>query len=127
MKDKSLIDFMSEVPDPRINRTRLHDLVDILTIGICCIICGGESFYDMENFGNEKKEWLNKFLPLKNGIPSHDTFNNVFSAIFPKAFIDSFVRWTRTVCQNLGDEIIAIDGKALRRAKNDGEALTYDR
>lgn len=71
----------SVVPDPRVDRTKRHLLVDILFIAICTFICGGEGFTDMEAFGTAKKEWLEKFLELPFGIPSHDSFRSVISRI----------------------------------------------
>lgn len=62
------------MPDPRINRRRDHDLIDILVIGVCTLLCGGETFNDMEDFGKAKLDWFRTFLSLRNGIPSHDTF-----------------------------------------------------
>jgi len=120
-----LIDFLREVPDPRMNRTLYHDLIDVLVIGVSSLICGGEGFNDMETFGKAKREWFSRFLELPNGIPSHDTFNRVFSAIDPKAFIECFIEWTKTLCPHLDGEIVAMDGKALRRARDKDATLTY--
>ena len=89
--NSGLIDHLNDVPDPRMERTREHKLIDILVIGVCCLISGGEGFNDMENFGKSKGDWLKRFLELPNGIPSHDTFNRVFSAIDPKAFTECFI------------------------------------
>lgn len=124
-KDSGLIDYLKDVPDPRVNRTKEHQLIDILTIGVCCLISGGEGFNDMEGFGKAKYEWFSQFLELPNGIPSHDTFNRVFSAIDPKAFIECFIAWTDTLRSQLSKEIIAMDGKALRRAGNKDIPMTY--
>src|SRR3990172_4537507 len=121
----SLIECFEEVPDPRMERTRDHKLVDILCIGLCSILTVGENFTDMEDFGKAKEAWLSKFLELPKGIPSHDTFNRVFSAIDPECFLDCFVRWVRGVCGMLEDEVVAVDGKALRRALNQGDSLPY--
>lgn len=120
-----LIDFLSVIDDPRIHRTREHKLLDILVIGVCCVICGGEGFNDMETFGKARQGWLKGFLELPSGIPSHDTFNRVFSAIDPKMFTECFIQWTETLRSKLGAEVIAIDGKALRRACEKGASMTY--
>lgn len=120
-----LITFFLDLPDPRIDRTRSHKLVDILVIGICTLVCGGESFNDMEEFGNAKYDWLKTFLELPNGIPSHDTFNRVFAALDPKRFLECFLRWTQSLRTAVSGEIVALDGKALRRALNQGQALPY--
>ncbi len=119
-KPTGLVDFLEEVPDPRVDRSREHRLIDILVIGVCCVICGGEGFTDMETFGEAQREWLGGFLKLPGGIPSHDTFNRVFCAIDPKAFSDCFIRWTQTLRTHLGGEVVALDGKALRRARKEG-------
>jgi len=124
-RPSGLVDFLEGVPDPRVNRTREHNLIDILVIGVCCLICGGEGFSDMESFGIAKQEWFLRFLELPSGIPSHDTFNRVFSAIDPQAFVECFVQWTETLRSHLGGEVVAIDGKALRRARDKDATLTY--
>ena len=114
----SLIDGLGAVPDPRINRTRDHRLIDILVIGFCAMLSGGESFNDMELFGQAKEAWFRTFLELPNGIPTHDTFNRVFQAIDPQAFLECFLRWTEGLRRTVSREIVALDGKALRRALN---------
>lgn len=120
----SLIDCFGDLSDPRMERTRSHKLMDIVVIGFCAILAGGEGFNDMECFGKSKEEWFRTFLELPNGIPTHDTFNRVFQAIDPKAFCDCFLRWTEGVRSALSGEVVAIDGKALRRAVNKGTAGT---
>ena len=112
----SLIDHFQQVTDPRINRTRDHELVDILVIAICTLLCGGETFNDMEDFGNAKQDWFKGLLSLNNGIPSHDTFNRVLAAINPDEFLECFLTWTQSLRQSVAQEIVAVDGKALRRA-----------
>lgn len=124
-KPKPLIECFEGLPDPRKDRTRRHKLIDIWVIGLCSSLTGGENFTDMENFGRARKGWFASFLELPNGIPSHDTFNRVFSAIDPYAFADCFAQWTGGMCPNLGGEVVSIDGKALRRALNEGETLPY--
>lgn len=114
----SLIEHFKDLPDPRINRTKDHDLIDVLVIAICALLCGAESFNDMEDFGLAKQDWFKTFLGLRNGIPSHDTFNRVFAALDPAQFLDCFLRWTQSLREAVAQEIVAIDGKALRRALN---------
>ena len=117
----SLITILEEVPDPRVTATVDHDLPDILTIALCTILCGGDSFYDMEEFGEVRLDWLKTFLPLRNGAPTHDTYNRVFQALDPEKFGDCLARWTQSVRAVLGQEVVALDGKAVRRALNKGE------
>jgi len=117
---KSIVECFEGIPDPRVERTRWHKLVDILVIGLCSQLTGGEDFTDMEVFGNAKLEWLRTFLDLPYGIPSHDTFNRVFSAIDPHCFLECFVRWVQGICPALAGDVVAIDGKALRRALKQG-------
>lgn len=124
-KPKPLLEYFEGLPDPRLDRTRRHKLVDILTIGLCSILTGGENFTDMEFYGRLKQNWLRTFLELPNGIPSHDTINRVFSAIDPHAFLDCFVQWVQGICPALHDETVAIDGKALRHALNEGDSIPY--
>ncbi len=112
----SLISILEEVPDPRVRSTVDHDLPDILTIALCTVICGGDSFYDMEEFGEVRLDWLKTFLRLRNGAPTHDTYNRVFQALDPEKFGDCLSRWTQSVRTVLGGEVVALDGKTLRRA-----------
>ena len=121
----SLIECFQDLPDPRVQRTPDHRLLDILVIGICTYLCGGEGFNDMERFGHAKYDWLKTFLELPKGIPVHDTFNRVFSALDPKHFLDCFLRWTQSLRKAISGEIVAMDGKALRRALTRGKALPY--
>lgn len=121
----SLIDELKTIADPRMDRTKDHDLIDILVIAICALLCAAESFNDMEDFGKAKQDWFKTFLPLRNGIPSHDTFNRVFAALDPKEFLDCFLRWTQSLRESVAQEIVALDGKALRRALNRHESPKY--
>lgn len=117
----NLVTILKELPDPRLERRKLHSLCDVLTIALCAILCGAKSFEDMEIFGDAKADWFETFLDLPNGIPSHDTFNRVFAALDPQAFLESFIGWTQSLRAAVSQEIVALDGKALRRAINQGD------
>ena len=91
-RPRNIMEYLEEIPDPRVRRRRFHKLADILVIGLCSMLTGGEGFNDMALFGKIKRDWLKTFLELPHGIPSHDTFNRVFSAIDPDCFMDCFVR-----------------------------------
>jgi predicted transposase YbfD/YdcC len=121
----SLIEHFKDLPDPRVDRTKDHELIDLLVIAICTLLCAGESFNDMEDFGKAKADWFKTFLNLRNGIPSHDTFNRLFAALDPKAFLDCFLRWTQSLRQAVPQEIVALDGKALRRALHGDGSVKY--
>lgn len=121
----SLVEHFKSIDDPRVDRTKDHDLVDILVVAICALLCAAESFNDMEDFGKAKEHWFRTFLTLRNGIPSHDTFNRVFAAMDPKEFLGCFLRWTQSVRQAVAQEVVALDGKALRRALNRNENPKY--
>jgi predicted transposase YbfD/YdcC len=99
--------------------------MDILVIAICSVLCGGEGYNDMEDFGHAKAEWFKTFLVLRHGIPSHDTFNRVFGALDPKKFLECFLSWTQSLRQAVAGEIVAVDGKALRRALNKDQSIPY--
>jgi len=103
------------LPDPRVERTRDHLLLDILTIGRCAVLCGGEGWTDMATFGRAREPWLRTFLALPHGIPSHDTFGRVFAALDPDAFGAAFIAWVRAVAPQTVGQVVAIDGKTLRR------------
>lgn len=120
-----LIEHFSVMRDPRMDRTKGHDLIDILTIAVCALLCGAEGFNDMEAFGKAKYDWFKTFLRLRNGIASHDTFNRVFAALDPKQFQECFLRWTQSLRQAVVGEIVALDGKALRLAMEKGKGIPY--
>ena len=116
----SPLPFFSELTDPRVDRTKVHMLEDILFIAIASVICGAESWNDMETFGKAKEEWFRTFLRLPEGIPSHDTFNRVFSALNPDELESSFISWTRSVAKLTDNEVVSIDGKSMRGTREHG-------
>ena len=86
-KTGTLLDRFKDIPDPRINRRKLHSLLDIIVISVCAIICDAKGFKEIKLFGKERIQWLKQFLERKNGIPSHDTFGRVFALLNPKVFL----------------------------------------
>lgn len=105
-----------DVDDPRRAYLNQHPLINILTIVLCAVVAGAEGWTDVENFGRQKQTWLGQFLDLTNGIPSHDTFGRVFALLDPKTFRQSFLSWVQAVFEVTGGQVIAIDGKTLRRS-----------
>lgn len=117
---ESPISFFSTITDPRVLRTQKHSLDSLLFIALCAVICGAESWNEIEDYGNAKIDWLERFLPLPNGIPSHDTFNRVISSLDPKELNESFIAWTKSIAELTDGEVVAIDGKCLRGSSDDG-------
>src|SRR4051794_18632676 len=104
--------------DPRETRRCDHQLLDILVIAVCAVIACAESWEDIELHGRSKQAWLETFLALPNGIPSHDTFRRVFMLLDPDGFEACFARWARSLAGEAGREGVAIDGKTARRSGN---------
>lgn len=111
----SIAEHFGRIKDPRQHQVD-HLLLDIITIALCGVICGADSWVEVEEFGQAKESWLQEFLILPNGIPSHDTFGRVFGLIDPHEFQSSFVSWIEAISQITAGQIIAIDGKRLRRS-----------
>lgn len=111
----------AELKDPRVVGRSDHKLIDILVIGICTVICGGDDYPAMEEFGKAKEQWFGTFLELAAGIPSHDTFWRVFSALDPEQFQACFLAWMNAISKTSSGEIIALDGKQLRRSHDKSE------
>ena len=118
MASITIIEAFAGLRDPRVDRTKLHKLTDIITIALCGAICGVDNWVEMERFGRAKERWFKSFLELPNGIPSHDTMGRVFGALDPESFRECFLSWVQGLSSlNLG-EVVAIDGKSVRRALN---------
>ena len=96
-KGASIMDYFETLEDPRIDRCKRHQLLDIIAIAICAVICGADSWVYIELFGKSKLEWFRTFLELPHGIPSHDTFGDVFSRLDPEQFQQCFMAWTQAV------------------------------
>lgn len=112
----SLAEHFSSLEDPRAEHLIDHKLLEIILIAICAIICGAETWTDVELFGTERLEWLRQFMDLENGIPSHDTFGRVFARLDPEQFQTCFISWVRAVFQVTQGQVVAVDGKSLRRS-----------
>jgi len=114
----SLLEHFAQVPDPRLERTQLHSLQSILLIAICGVICGAGNWAAIERFGHAKQDFFTKIIDLPNGIPSHDTFGRVFAALNTESFNEAFIAWVQCLTKALGTDIVAIDGKTMRRTRN---------
>jgi predicted transposase YbfD/YdcC len=123
LSSTSLHKHFGDLPDPRLDRQKRHLLMDVLFIAICSVVCGATSFVEMEQFGRAKMEWFCERLELPNGIPSHDTFRRVFSLLDPHEFKSCFTRWTQAISKAVGGDIIAFDGKSLRRSFDSAAGL----
>ena len=143
--------YFGDLKDPRIERSKEHQLLDILVIAICAVICGANDWEAVAEYGRSKEEWFRTFLALPNGIPSHDTFWRVFRALDPEQFERCFMNWIQAVSERLAkraeaqqavvkeevakqevaQQVVAIDGKTLRRshdkvgAKGDSHAAIH--
>jgi predicted transposase YbfD/YdcC len=106
----------AEVKDPREAMNQRHKFIDMLVIAICAVICGADDWEAVAMFGRAKEKWFRTFLELPNGIPSHDTFWRIFRHLEPEQFQACFTRWMAAIQQVTAGEIIAIDGKQVRRS-----------
>lgn len=122
----TIADYFSDLQDPRSDNRR-HLLLDIIVIAICAAICDADTWTDVELFGQAKEQWFRRFLELPHGIPSHDTFSRVFALIDAEQFQESFRNWIAAVEERTEGEIVALDGKQLRRShdKAEGKKAIY--
>ena len=109
-------EYFEELEDPRVGRAKRHELLDIVVIAVCGIICSADAWVDIEEFGKAKEEWFRTFLDLPNGIPSHDTFGRVFARLDPEQLQRCLVSWSAALRQASGGKLVALDGKTLRRS-----------
>lgn len=112
----TISEHFAKLKDPRVERTKHHQLLDIVVIAICAVICGADSWVDVETFGKAKRKWLKTFLDLPHGIPSHDTFGRVFARLDPEQFQACFLKWIQAVAEVTQGQVVAIDGKQLRHS-----------
>jgi predicted transposase YbfD/YdcC len=118
--------YFSEVVDPRLDRRKRHNLLDILAVTVCAVLCGADGWTEVAEFGRARLDWLRTFLKLENGIPSHDTFGRVFAALDTACLQEAFTSWTREVAGRM-EGVIAIDGKTVRGShdRSQGKAAIH--
>ena len=123
----SILEQFSQLEDPRVDRTKRHKLTDVIAIAICAVICGANGWTDVELFGRSKQSWLKTFLELPHGIPSHDTFGRIFAMLDARQFERCFMNWVSAVSDLTKGEVVAIDGKTLRRSHDraDGKSALH--
>jgi predicted transposase YbfD/YdcC len=115
--EESILKYFGDMEDPRSDINLTHPLINVVSIAILGTICGADEWVAIEMYGNAKADWLATFLDLsKGGIPSHDTFGRVFRWLDEQAFQAKFAEWTAQICQATGGEVVALDGKKLRRS-----------
>lgn len=112
----SISEHFGALSDPRKGGMVEHRLIDIITITVCAVICGANNWVEVELFGRRRQDWLRQFLELRHGVPSHDTFGRVFARLSAEAFQQQFAEWMQAVFERSHGEVIAIDGKRLRRS-----------
>lgn len=111
----NIIEHFRNIKDPRIERNKKHLVWDIISLTICAVICGCETWEEIELYGKEKQDWLSTLLQLPNGIPSHDTIRRLFIRLNPEQLQECFLSWVEAVRKSSKGEIVAIDGKTARR------------
>jgi predicted transposase YbfD/YdcC len=111
------------IEDPRVDRTKLHNLLDIIALGILGAMAGAQGFEEIEDFGKTHEEWLRKSLVLENGIPSHDTISRVFGSLNHMAFQEAFLSWIKQIKTLLPENVVPIDGKTLRGSHQRSKGL----
>jgi len=111
------VEIFSSLKDPRVKRTRKHLFLDIIGLALFAVLAGAQCYTEIEDFCRHHKDWLKNYFELPNGIPSHDTFSRVFSAINSTDFQESFFEWLKAVIQLFPENVIAIDGKSIRASR----------
>jgi hypothetical protein len=106
--------YFQAIEDPRVDRTKRHNLIAMITIAIFAVLAGAEGFVAIETYGKAKQGWLEKFLDLPYGIPSHDTFARVLGMLEPSQLQSSFLSWVSSISEKLDIELIHIDGKTAK-------------
>jgi predicted transposase YbfD/YdcC len=124
---QSFVDIFAELHDPRVQRTRVHSLESILFLCLCGVVCGANDPVHIERFGKSRRDFLEKFVDMSGGVPSHDTIGRVLAKLNPDALEALFARWMSAVAKATDQGVVAIDGKTLRRAvdKSRGGAFVH--
>jgi predicted transposase YbfD/YdcC len=112
----SITRHFADLPDPRRKQGKRHKLSDLIVIAVCAVVCAADSWADVADFGRAKLKWFKTFLDLPHGIASQDTFERVFARLDPDAFEACFEAWTRALAGSSGGQLLAIDGKKIRRS-----------
>jgi len=120
MQKDNLLSYFSGMKDPRVERTKLHLIDDILFIAVAAVLSGVETWDEMEDYGIIKRDWLETFLELPHGIPTHDTFNRFFSALDSDEFESRFLLWVKEISIKTDGEVVSIDGKTMRGSRLQG-------
>ena len=119
-----ILAIFAEIPDPRVERTKIHSLPSLMFVALCTFLTGGKSFYEMELFAEAHKSWLKRVAGMLS-VPSHDTFNRIFQAIKPEHFAEFLARATNRIRKNISGEIVAFDGKTHRCTGDDMDSALH--
>jgi predicted transposase YbfD/YdcC len=109
-----MVEHFQTLEDPRMERAKKHNLIEILVIAVGTLLSGGEGFQDMELFGKSQLQWLRTFLALPHGMPSHDTCGRVFARLDPQRFHACFLAWTKAVAALIQGALVSLDGKTVQ-------------
>ena len=123
MKQGVFVEIFSKLEDPRIDRTRRHLFLDVIGLALFSVLAGAQGFTEIEDFCTHHHDWLKAYFELPNGIPSHDTFSRVLSAINPEAFQSCFFQWIKSIIEFFPENVIAIDGKSIRASRRTRQKL----
>ena len=111
-----LIEHFSKLEDPRVDRNKKHELIDVIVLCVCAVLSGAEGWSDIEEFGRTKLDWLRRYVPLANGVPVDDTIARIISALSVSGFQECFMSWMKEAVELGEGELIALDGKTHRRS-----------
>lgn len=118
----SLFSCMKDIPDPRKPYNQKHQFLDVVIIAVLAVLCGMDTWYEIHDWALARQMWLETFLELPGGIPSHDTFNRIFQMMDPEKFHEAFLRWTQGLVPFL-EGVVSIDGKTMRRSREEAGEL----